>query len=181
MKGDDVSEKAHFMPLYVREYIADTRVLTLAEKGAYMDLLAHQWLNGSIPKTGEARRRVTGATEAEWKEVWPALAAKFPKNQNRKMERIRGYHMTQGVNGRKGGRPRKSQTETQVETQTVTQTVSETKALEVRSQTSDRTAVDPNKYKSSSLYGRGGPMTRIDVDVEQWAQHNRVPIQGVAR
>ena len=57
------------MPLYVADYLADTRRLSLAEHGAYMLLIMEYWRNGGLPNDDRKLARIVGATDAEWATV----------------------------------------------------------------------------------------------------------------
>lgn len=64
---------------YVREWLTDARVraMSLAARGAYIDLLCFQWENGSIPEDLAAIARLLGATLVELEEVWPQVGSRF--------------------------------------------------------------------------------------------------------
>lgn len=65
---------------YVREWLTDVRVraMSLAARGAYIDLLCYQWENGTVPEDLARIARLIGATTAELEQVWPQLADRFP-------------------------------------------------------------------------------------------------------
>lgn len=65
------------MPWFPRDYIAATRHLTLAERGAYSDLLFLSWEMGRLPSSSARLARLLGCTAEEFAEVWPAIAGKF--------------------------------------------------------------------------------------------------------
>ncbi len=64
----------------VREWLTDMRVraMSLAARGAYIDLLCYQWENGTVPEDLARIARLIGATTAELEQVWPELADRFP-------------------------------------------------------------------------------------------------------
>lgn len=99
-----MSEKAHWMPLYVQAFVADTRDMTLEEKGAYMDLLIHQWLNHELPQDEDRKRRLTGSTSRQWARIWPALEPRFPGGVNAKLERVRSKHLARSKAGKKSNK-----------------------------------------------------------------------------
>jgi uncharacterized protein YdaU (DUF1376 family) len=47
-----------------------TRTMTLAQRGAYIDLLCIQWQSGSIPKDPKALAGLLGVTPKEFARVW---------------------------------------------------------------------------------------------------------------
>lgn len=51
--------------------------LSLVEAGAYIRLLCHCWIEGSVPDDAEACARLVGATPAQMARMWPKLAARF--------------------------------------------------------------------------------------------------------
>lgn len=65
---------------YVREWLTDVRVraMSLAARGAYIDLLCYQWENGTVPEDLASIARLIGATAAELEQVWPELKDRFP-------------------------------------------------------------------------------------------------------
>lgn len=67
----------HWMPLYVADYLADTRRLTMAEHGAYMLLIMEYWRNGGLPNDERRLARIVGASEEEWAAVRDNIAEFF--------------------------------------------------------------------------------------------------------
>lgn len=66
-----------WMPLYVADYLADTRRLTMAEHGAYMLLIMEYWRNGGLPDDEMRLARIVGATPDEWAKVRDNVAELF--------------------------------------------------------------------------------------------------------
>lgn len=66
-----------WMPLYVADYLADTRRLTMAEHGAYMLLIMEYWRNGGLPDDETRLARIVGATPEEWAQVRDNVAELF--------------------------------------------------------------------------------------------------------
>lgn len=65
------------MPLYVADYLADTRRLTTLEHGAYMLLIMDYWRNGGLPVDDERLGRIAGLSSSEWLCVRIAIAPLF--------------------------------------------------------------------------------------------------------
>jgi len=102
------------MPWFPRDYICATRHFSLAERGAYSDLLFVEWEVGPLPNDPVRLARLIGCTIEEFKEVWPAICGKFDDCRdgtgslvNWRLEEERkkylAYRERQRNNGRKGG------------------------------------------------------------------------------
>lgn len=65
------------MPLYVADYLADTRRLSTLEHGAYMLLIMDYWRNGSLPDDDRKLARIVGLALDEWLEIREAIAELF--------------------------------------------------------------------------------------------------------
>jgi uncharacterized protein YdaU (DUF1376 family) len=57
------------MPLYIGDYLADTRRLTNTEHGCYLLLIMDYWKSGPIPDHDEILARITLCTPEQWKSV----------------------------------------------------------------------------------------------------------------
>lgn len=68
------------LPFFVRDYIAATRHMSLAERGAYTDLLFTQWETGPLPSDPARLARILGCSAREFDKVWPAVALKFAQS-----------------------------------------------------------------------------------------------------
>jgi len=67
-----------WMPLYVGDYLSDTRHLNTTEHGAYLLLIMYAWTHaGTIPADSERLRRITGLSPREWKASWPTIREFF--------------------------------------------------------------------------------------------------------
>jgi len=72
------------MPFYVRDYLAATRHMTLAERGAYTDLLLFSWDSGApIPKDPTRIAALIGCNAKTLAIVWPAIRAKLIETNDR--------------------------------------------------------------------------------------------------
>jgi uncharacterized protein YdaU (DUF1376 family) len=73
MSGNDLA----MMPWFPKDWVAATRLLSLAERGAYADLLFFQWEMVRLPAKHEALLRLLGVSASEFAEVWPGIECKF--------------------------------------------------------------------------------------------------------
>jgi uncharacterized protein YdaU (DUF1376 family) len=58
-----------WMPLYIGDYLADTRRLTTVEHGAYILLLMEQWRRGWVPDDEVQLSRITGLRLDHWRKA----------------------------------------------------------------------------------------------------------------
>jgi uncharacterized protein YdaU (DUF1376 family) len=65
------------LPWFPRDYIAATRGWSLAERGAYCDLLFFSWDLGSLPNDLSRLARMLGVPIDEFQAVWPVMGKKF--------------------------------------------------------------------------------------------------------
>jgi len=67
-----------WMPLYVADYLKDTRHLSTIEHGAYFMLILHAWTHdGALPRDPVRLARIAGMSAKEWKESGPVLLEFF--------------------------------------------------------------------------------------------------------
>jgi len=66
-----------WMPLYVADYLGDTRHLTAAQHGAYLLLLMHYWQHGELPDDDQQLARIASMTDDEWRVARPVVRAFF--------------------------------------------------------------------------------------------------------
>lgn len=87
------SDSLAMLPWFPKDFIAATRHLSLAERGAYRDLLDYQWELGALPVDKLKLARLLGVTPKEFDAVWPAIAMKFAPSggglQNQRLEQHR--------------------------------------------------------------------------------------------
>jgi uncharacterized protein YdaU (DUF1376 family) len=83
------------LPWFPRDYLAATRGMTLAERGAYTDLLWYAWDMGALPNDPKRLARMLGVDADEFDTVWPAIKLKFVLTEtgivNERLERERRY------------------------------------------------------------------------------------------
>jgi uncharacterized protein YdaU (DUF1376 family) len=70
------------LPWFVRDYIAATRHFSLAERGAYCDLLFLSWETGPLPNDPVLLARMISCTPAEFRRVWAAVRLKFRETRD---------------------------------------------------------------------------------------------------
>jgi uncharacterized protein YdaU (DUF1376 family) len=68
------------MPWFPRDFIAATRHLALAERGAYRELLDYQWEMGGLPKDPVRLARLLVVTPEEFAPIWAAISDKFEES-----------------------------------------------------------------------------------------------------
>ena len=78
-EGGAVKEQSPAFSWYPKDYLSDFNVrrMSLAGRGAYLELLNMAWLEGSLPADPEALRAAVGASVEEWRDIWPTLAPCF--------------------------------------------------------------------------------------------------------
>jgi uncharacterized protein YdaU (DUF1376 family) len=69
--------KLAMMPMWPGDYIADTRLMSLAERGAYSDFLFYAWLRGGLPADVHRQSRMLGVSVEELCALWPAFRSHF--------------------------------------------------------------------------------------------------------
>jgi uncharacterized protein YdaU (DUF1376 family) len=65
------------MPLYVADYLRDTRRLTAAEHGAYLLLIMEYWTSGELPDDDRQLARIACMSASEWRRVRPNVQGFF--------------------------------------------------------------------------------------------------------
>lgn len=66
-----------WMPLYISDYLRDTRKLTAAEHGAYLLLIMEYWTAGGLPDDDRQLARIASMTPSEWRRAKPTVQAFF--------------------------------------------------------------------------------------------------------
>lgn len=162
------------MPFWVRDYITATRQFTLAERGAYTDLLFFQWEQGVLPNDPDRLSRLLGVSREEFDEVWKTLSIKFlPTREglsNVKLEqhRAKAVQLSQKrkVAGSRGGKA-------SAEAAKSTRSQAQANAAAIAAPSAAATVHSPSPSPSSESYihtqGRGPVAIGAD-DYERWLQ-----------
>jgi len=106
------------------------KVMDLREFGAYMRLLLHSWTEGSIPADPDRLAKILGVTRRTFEAVWPNVSPCFTpcptdsgrlENNRLVMERDKQVRRASenAENGKRGGRPPKSNDYARTEKRTV--------------------------------------------------------------
>lgn len=98
-----------WMPLYVGDFLRDTRHLTTTQIGAYMLLLMHYWSAGSLPKDVPSLRRITVQDRHQWRRNAPVISAFFSpdwrhERMEKELEKAKQISLKRQVYGAVGGR-----------------------------------------------------------------------------
>ena len=99
----------YWMPLYVGDYLRDTRHLTTIQHGAYLLLIMEYWTKGKLPSTDAERRRITSMTGKQWLSNRLAIASMFTPDWrhpriDKEIEKATAISLKRSVYGAKGGR-----------------------------------------------------------------------------
>jgi uncharacterized protein YdaU (DUF1376 family) len=72
--------KNPWMPIYWRDYLGDTADFTTLEHGAYLLLIAHYWINGSLPDDDARLARIAKVSRQQWVFIRGHIAEKFTEH-----------------------------------------------------------------------------------------------------
>lgn len=104
--------KAPAFQLYAQDFLTGVMYLTNEEIGIYIKILCKQWTDGSVPK-----KRLGFLVGLDWENFSEELKNKFIETEeslvNTRLEQERDkkikFLKNQSINGKKGGRPNKSE------------------------------------------------------------------------
>lgn len=92
------------MPLYVGDYLADTRHLSTEEHGAYLLLIMHYWRTGGLPDNDAQLARIAGLTLEGWGASRNTIAAFFEEGwKHKRIEKELADAERLSAAGRAGG------------------------------------------------------------------------------
>jgi uncharacterized protein YdaU (DUF1376 family) len=97
-----------WMPLYVGDYLRDTRDLNTLQHGAYLLLIMHYWQHGALPGDDARLAAITGLSVAQWRRVREPVQAKFADGWKQKrieaeLAKVDWAFMQRRLAGRNGG------------------------------------------------------------------------------
>jgi uncharacterized protein YdaU (DUF1376 family) len=97
-----------WMPLYVGDYLRDTRDLSTLQHGAYLLLIMHYWQHDALPGDDARLAAITGLSVAQWRRIREPVQAKFAEGWRHKrieaeIARIDRAFMQRRLAGRNGG------------------------------------------------------------------------------
>jgi uncharacterized protein YdaU (DUF1376 family) len=106
-----------YYPMFAKDFDASEKVrfMNWAERGLYITLLNHSWLNDGLPIDPEHIRRICGADRDEFAQMWTQVERCFPvandgrrRNPRQEEERVKAsaQHAKRSENGRKGNAKR---------------------------------------------------------------------------
>jgi uncharacterized protein YdaU (DUF1376 family) len=72
------------MPLYVGDYLRDTRDLSTLQHGAYLLLIMHYWQHAALPTDDARLAAIAGLTVAQWRRIREPVQAKFSEGWKHK-------------------------------------------------------------------------------------------------
>ncbi|MET3890406.1 uncharacterized protein YdaU (DUF1376 family) [Bosea sp. OAE506] len=72
-----IPNRRPWMAFYVSDYLCDTLHLSAAQHGAYLLLISHYWVHGSLPNDEAMLQRIARLTTDEWATSRDTLAAFF--------------------------------------------------------------------------------------------------------
>jgi uncharacterized protein YdaU (DUF1376 family) len=97
-----------WMPLYVGDYLRDTRDLNTLQHGAYLLLIMHYWQHDALPSDDARLAAITGLSVAQWRRIREPVQAKFSEGWKHKrieaeLVKVDRAFMQRRQAGRSGG------------------------------------------------------------------------------
>jgi uncharacterized protein YdaU (DUF1376 family) len=110
-------DKAPAFLFYPKDYESDesVKLMSLEQEGAYLRLLSHQWLNGSIPDSVEHLAKICRTDEKAMRRIWSGVSCCFDevapgRRLNARLERQRSSQEThaaeRSTSGKRGASSR---------------------------------------------------------------------------
>jgi len=97
-----------WMPLYVGDYLRDTRDLNTLQHGAYLLLIMHYWQHDALPIDDARLAAIAGVSVAQWRRIREPVQAKFSEGWRHKridaeLAKVDRAFMQRRLAGRNGG------------------------------------------------------------------------------
>jgi uncharacterized protein YdaU (DUF1376 family) len=97
-----------WMPLYVGDYLRDTRDLNTLQHGAYLLLIMHYWQHDALPTDDARLAAIAGLSIAQWRRIREPVQAKFGEGWKHKrieaeLAKLDRAVMQRRLAGRNGG------------------------------------------------------------------------------
>jgi uncharacterized protein YdaU (DUF1376 family) len=97
-----------WMPLYVGDYLRDTRDLNTLQHGAYLLLIMHYWQHDALPADDARLAAIAGLSVAQWRRIREPVQAKFSEGWRHKrieaeLAKLDRVVMQRRLAGRSGG------------------------------------------------------------------------------
>ena len=97
-----------WMPLYVGDYLRDTRDLNTLQHGAYLLLIMHYWQHDALPTDDARLAAIAGVSVAQWRRIREPVQAKFSEGWRHKrieaeLAKVDRAFMQRRLAGRNGG------------------------------------------------------------------------------
>ncbi|HEY6256977.1 MAG TPA: DUF1376 domain-containing protein [Xanthobacteraceae bacterium] len=97
-----------WMPLYVGDYLRDTRDLNTLQHGAYLLLIMHYWQHDALPTDDARLAAIAGLSIAQWRRIREPVQAKFADGWKHKrieaeLTKLDRAVMQRRLAGRSGG------------------------------------------------------------------------------
>jgi hypothetical protein len=97
-----------WMPLYVGDYLRDTRDLNTLQHGAYLLLIMHYWQHDALPTDDARLAAIAGLPVAQWRRIREPVQAKFSEGWRHKrieaeLAKLDRAVMQRRLAGRSGG------------------------------------------------------------------------------
>ena len=167
----------NFFKLYIGDYQRDTGTLTLAEHGAYLLMLQYYYATETPLPTGRELHRLLRAESKQERDAIDRVASQFWELtetgwvNDRAWEEIEKGQKQRTTNqelGKRGGRPKKTESDTKKETESKTESVSKPKPNNNPNQTPDTIA---RSNSDTNVSGSELPIDQIwGLGVELFSQ-----------
>lgn len=84
-----MADRAPAFSFYAQDWLVGTFTMSLADRGAYITLLAYQWDKGSVPDSPLVLGKICGCNEAQARRFWAVISDKFPRGEDGSRRNLR--------------------------------------------------------------------------------------------